>query len=301
MNIVLRSEGYGKDIPEEEFTLENFQIVLNFMKQSELPMVAIIGNKPTTHSRFFEFVEMCVNQNIYLRISLEDVPDDDIIERLAQVATAQNVNNQEKVGFLLDLTTEDNLSNYAIKKLGRWSVGSVTLNPEPLDLVKVCKAMVEHQMVGVLRISFALPFFRQKYEVLPIVEYKEKIKEVVKATDYRRQHEIRLILDCGAPACLFDKEDVGDLYMSPLMGLDFVCAPKPEILPNLKVAHCSMLASETLVDLMDFNSFSDLAQYLSVYFKNYDSVFDKCTDCIFRDKMCGGGCKGYNLNKNKED
>lgn len=295
MNIVLRTEGYNEGIEEAEFTLEDFNKVLMFMKHSEMPFVNIMGKSPYLHSKFYDFIEAAISEEVYIRIILDTEPDDDTIERLAQVAST----NQNKIGFSINLTeySEENESlNYLITKLGKWSHSSVTITPEFNNLEEIIKLIKEKGMLPVLKLGFSLPAYNNPYPVLPLEQYKEKTELIGSVTNLRRIYEIGFVFDCGMPLCDFSNDNIAKIFKSPMASFEFLCSPRVEILPDLDVVHCSILASETKVKLTDFSSFRELFNYLLVYFKNYDTLYDKCTECWYKNKLCGGGCKGYKYN-----
>jgi radical SAM protein with 4Fe4S-binding SPASM domain len=302
MNIVLRTKGYNPAIEETEIRMEEFKTILQFMKNSNLPFVAFIGNTPTAHPQYFDFLETCLKEEVYVRTALgnNDINDGDIIERLAQLASNTNSSGKDdKVGFMLDMTRFSSKNTdlmFAIEKLGRWSVGNAVFGPHDVDLLGICEKMVEIPMIPILKVGMSLPAPNNPYEVLPLDGYSEQIKKIVEVTEYRRNNEIGFIFDCGMPICKFEKSEIGELFTSPMTGFEFVCTTKVEILPGLKIAHCAVLAGETTVSLSDFNEFSEVTNYLNIYFKNYKSAFDACDTCTFKNKLCGGGCKGYHLN-----
>jgi len=302
MNIVLRTKGYNPAIEETEIRMDEFNSILQFMKQSKLPFVALIGRNPTAHPQFFDFIETCMKEEVYVRTALsnEDVADGDIVERLAQLASNTNsANRDDKIGFLLDMTRFSNSNTdlmFAIEKIGRWSVGNVVFGPYDVDIMGICEKMAEVPMIPILKVGMSLPVPNNPYKVLSLDNYSDQIKKIVSVTEYRRNKEIGLIFDCGMPICKFEKSEIGELYTSPMTGFEFVCTTKVEILPGLKVAHCAALAGETTVNLSDFNEFADITNYLNIYFKNYKPAFDECDTCAFKNKLCGGGCKGYHLN-----
>ena len=148
----------------------------------------------------------------------------------------------------------------------------------------------------ILKLGFSLPAYNNPYTVLPIEQYKEKTELIGSVTNMRRMQELGFVFDCGMPLCDFSNDVIAGLFKSPMASFEFLCAPKVEILPGLDVVHCSILAGFTKVKLIDFNSFKELFNYLLVYFKKHDPLYDKCTECWYKNKLCGGGCKGYKYN-----
>jgi len=304
MNVVLRTEGYHPAIKEELFLLENFEYIINFMKRANMPFVALIGKDPIKHPQYFEFIELCMKHEVYVRTLINDVSDNDMLDHLAQIAAANNDSVDDKVGFLINMTeySSDNHSlAYAVKTIGQWSATSVTLGYNSVDLGILYDVVVDHNLIPIIKIGMSLPIPNNPYKPVALEDYDKIIAQITKDTDFRRKHNISLVMDCGFPVCKFTKEMIGDLYTSPMTNLDFICAPKIEILPNLEVVHCSALAGECAVNIKDFKEFSELTNYLRVYFKEYQPMYGKCYDCWFKNSLCGGGCKGFNLIKNKEE
>jgi len=302
MNVVLRTEGYHPKIKAELFGMEDFKKVLLFMKKSTYPIVGIIGKNPTAHPNYFEFIEMCIKEEVYVTTRLDDSCDEDIIERLAQIASINNLTSERnKIDFIIDLTNysvNNSVIQYSVKKLGMWSAGTVVLSNSSVDMETIYNVVYENKMIPTLLVSLPLPIPYSVYRPINKEEYESRLKLLMEGLDFRRKNGISLVLDCGIPACDLSKELIGNLYMSPMGGLDFKCFPKCEVLPGLKVAYCGALAGESLVSLEDFDTFKDLINYLLVYFKNYDCLYEKCSDCLYKSKICGGGCKGYKINKN---
>lgn len=304
MNLVLRTEGYNPAIQEALFDIRDLDAVIEVLKNSKTPFVALIGKDPTAHPQYFEFIEKCLSREIYVRTVLDTIPNRDILERLGQMAN--NVNNEEyeQVGFMLDLTQYDHNNSTmaaAIKYIGRWSTTNFVLGHESIPLRELYKVVIDNKMIPLIKVGTALPIPNSPYKPLTIEEYREKIKELTADTDFRRQYGISLILDCGFTACDFTKEMIGDLYMSPMSYMGLACAPKIEILPGLRIAHCAVLAGEYTIRLQDFSDIQEISNYLNIYFKEYAPLYNKCTNCWFHNVLCGGGCKGYKLNQNKEE
>lgn len=126
------------------------------------------------------------------------------------------------------------------------------------------------------------------------IDYEKIISKLVDYTEKRKQKLIYLDLGCGFPLCSFSDEQIGKLFKSPMLGLNFFCSPELVINPDLEVYYCRK-SDDIHMNIDNANSIIDLIEQLVVLFEEQEQLlYEECNTCWYYNRLCRGGCK---LNK----
>jgi radical SAM protein with 4Fe4S-binding SPASM domain len=121
-------------------------------------------------------------------------------------------------------------------------------------------------------------------------DYKKLAESIINTNKIRRKRIIALEFGCGFPSCMFNNEQIGDLFRTPMMGINFFCKPKAVVKPNLDIYYCEHPGSFKLT-VDSVKSIKDLYEQFDIVREQRDNfLYDDCETCWFNEKMCSGGC-----------
>jgi len=124
------------------------------------------------------------------------------------------------------------------------------------------------------------------------LNYKNIATIIDETTEKRRNSLITLQLGCGFPLCMFTKEQLGNIFISPLLNFYFFCVSKVIIKPDLTTTYCSLLDKINL-NLLDMDDIIEAHYKLEDIKNSKITIKDSCyknESCWAYKKMCGGGC-----------
>lgn len=121
-------------------------------------------------------------------------------------------------------------------------------------------------------------------------DYKVIAESIIKSNKYRRKKHVALEFSCNFVNCMFSNEQMGDLFRSPMIGIDFFCKPRVIIKPNLDIHYCDHENSFKL-HMDNVKSIKGLYEQMEVIRDQRDSfVYEECEKCWYNEKLCSGGC-----------
>lgn len=128
------------------------------------------------------------------------------------------------------------------------------------------------------------------------LDYKSIANVINNVTEKRRANMVLLQLGCGFPLCMFSKEQIGNIFTSPLLNFLFYCGSKVIIKPDLTVTYCNIL-DNYILPLEEGNNIIDYHYKLETIKEKHlnideNSVCTKDNSCWSYRKICGGGCVG---------
>lgn len=217
---------------------------------------------------------------IMLRHTCDHFVDDD------WVATVHNIASEYKnVFFPVEIRTDSNIDNVRTllkeEELSRNMQFEFIIDREDFNLSRCINLVTEYTLNN--HILLTLDHTKN-------LNYKSIADHLMTYNDKRRNKLIALDFNCGFPLCMFDDEQIGKLFKTPLMGLKFYCEPIVVVYPTFRAAYCSMTNSNTL-DINKVNSLEDLTEQLKVLIEDEEGVlYEDCNTCWYHNRLCHGGC-----------
>lgn len=243
---------------EEIINLEDVKYYVEEIRKLDklgyLPIFIIINTDYHYDTDFSNLVEnICSNHaNVFIRIVIKD---DSNIENIRNVI--ENSMLSSKIVFEYTIENSDFDINKYISILFKY-----TLN--------------NHMVLSLV------PDKKYDYDLLS--------KSIEKTNKYRRKKTVALEFGCGFPSCMFSNEQLGDLFRTPMMGIDFFCKPKVIIKPNLDIHYCEHPKSFKL-KLENIKSIKDLFEQMEIIREQREEyLYEECDTCWYNDKLCAGGC-----------
>lgn len=292
---------------DDNMSCENFDYILNFLKNNNITTVKLLGGEPTLHPNFNYFLSKVVNEKFFREMILFSnlTFDDNILETILLVGSTMHLhilpnwnieniseNNYNRMLYNLDkiCTTNPNI----IEALG------VNLHNPAMDISPIIE-LVKKYKLG-LRWAISAPnktiestfnletYGRSFYPLL-----KHLFSECIENKIYNYN-------DCNTiPPCVFTDEQFRDLLtMQPDSIIKKnVCKPVIDVQPNLDVIRCFGVSDIYKTNLKIFNKYNDLYDTLV---ENCNSIsdsilFDKCKSCnIYKKNKKSCGCLAYRKN-----
>jgi len=286
----------------EELSLDDFQLILSFLKKSGRNDIGLLGGEPTLHSNFLQIIELLKENKFDFSVKSNALWNNKIKERFAELSS-------ERVSFLLNINRpsfytskqwqriNDNLNSIIKFK----KTLSINIDRPEFEYEYILE-MAEKFNVKYIRWSFAHPIFdvsikeiKQKY--LEIGQYKETAGRILEFIRKAAKQNIMTLGDHSVILCMFNSEEIKEIHN--LGGeLNSKCEGTLDILQNLQVIFCLPMNSFfPKVFLKEFNSLDEI----DVYFENrikplriIEYPFNECKECQYASKdECHGGCLAH--------
>lgn len=278
--------------------MASFKRVLDFIQQSGLDELRLLGGEPTLHPEFINFLKIGLKKGLNIRVFSNGMMTADLVSDILLL-------NDPKLSFVINSvdpdTYPDEYKNQSpvLTKLGsRASIGINIYQPgQNLDyLIPMIK---RHHLAEEIRIGLAHPTVPPGNQSLhpkfyPIVgdrlwDFYQELSE----------HHIRLTLDCGFVPCMFPDE-LKSLLMKQNPDLGLRCNPVLDVLPDEKVISCFPLHSLGTKTLNEFQGTEDIRKEFLRDLAPYEStgIYPHCIKCeYFISKVCHGGCRAQVINR----
>jgi MoaA/NifB/PqqE/SkfB family radical SAM enzyme len=292
---------YSKQ-PIKDITLENFNIVLDFLLKSNQNVLQLAGGEPTIHPQFKEMLLTLINKKIRVNILSNALWDPNLNEFFKQVSPLA-------LGFLLNVdhpktysasewdSIEKNLSFLSKRANVTLSFNIHQVTP---DYAYIFDLISKYNFKN-LRLSFSMPvnFAGRKNAYLEIADYRSAAKYVM---DFIRKAEAlgaAVGMDNAVPICMFTPEQLSDLMLKQVIepARNFVCYPAIDIGPDLSIWRCFGTSKLFNKKLLDFRSIEEICEYYQRVSQLYQFKYFPLKECEVcehaKEKRCQGGCIGF--------
>ena len=281
-------------INKSEISLENFNKVLLFLKNSNELAVNLIGGEPTLHSNF-ECILKQIKENGFKAINVytNGVFNQNILDLICKynktipINLVINLNSPKKIGHKIYNQIINN-----IKELQKNNVSIVlgkNIFLSDLDFTYFFDAIREFQ-VNKIRWSVVVPI---KHPDDSIEYYKSYVEYVIGFLEKCHELGCETYCDCNRiPACAFEDAQIRRLiYLQPDYFTSHKCTPVLDVDVNLNVFRCFGTSDLAKVNLTDFPNTTILAAF---FMTAIDKKIDKqnstfCQSCNLSN-CCRGGC-----------
>ncbi|QOR33934.1 radical SAM protein [Clostridium sp. 'deep sea'] len=287
---------------------ENFEVIVNWLKQAGENNIRFIGGEPTLHPNFAYFVCKIANDPHFkaMHIFSNAVFNENILQTILLASSSKrvtllpNCNEQEIIGKKNYNTLLYNIENLAKKRIVE-VVGINIYKPNMnykyiFDIANRFNIPSIRWSIAVPNVEIANEFDIKEYYKSFIPLLKNFFKDSVK---YRKN----IRLDCNSiPLCLLEDTDLREMvYCSAINLVNRSCGTVLDVSPNLDVVRCFGLSREYSTKLTNFKNVQELSNHMHDKFKDLYTVklFEECKDCTIykRNNNQSCGCHAYKLHK----
>ncbi len=296
----------------EEYTLENFKKVVEFIKADGTDRIGLIGGEPTVYSHFKEVIEI--------------LNADEKIKQVVIYTNGLNLDKyldilgNEKIHFLINCNSASDIGEAMFDKLKSNIKALKEVNKNYTLGINIYSKNMDYQYIFELlriadshnlRFSTALPNDTKEHTEDILAGFKE-MKSVLRSfwLDCKK-NDISPHNDCNSiPDCLLDVEDKRLLLELSQIGKKYVtsnpiqscrtCNPVIDILPDLTAVRCFGLSKYMKVSINDFKSLSNLTNWFYNKIDLYARlayVNSDCENCKHRLYSRCGVCFTYKIHK----
>lgn len=291
----------------EEFTIENFNKVLQFIKQDGIESVGLLGGEPTLHSAFRNILDILINDRQIKIIK--------IFTNGLELHKYKEYWKNKKFYFLINCNSKSDigLKNFNLLKSNLLMLNKVAYNRFHLG-INLYSPQMEYSYIFELlklvnhhKLRFSISSTNYEKEtindiLIEIIRFKKLLFDFYKDC---LENEIAPNNDCNSiPDCLFNAEDKKILLKLVEIGIKYnqsnpitsshSCIPSIDILPDMTTIRCLGLSKYSRINLYDFKSIENIKKYytntIDIYAKTSfikkdcescnSRIFDKCGICI---------------------
>lgn len=296
----------------EEISLENFVLALNFIKTGNNEPVGLIGGEPTLHSKFREILEIVANdyEIKYVTLFTNGIEIDKYVDII----------KNDKFYLLVNCNSPNDIGQHNYEKLkknivylskimkDRLKLGINIYSPEMnykyiFDLLKLTNSHF-------LRFSTAIPN-EIKEETKDILDSFIQMKEIL-FSFFQDCYDNEIIPgnDCNSfPDCIYTKEEKLllvklaklanelNIYQDPIRSCR-KCEPVIDILTDLQAVRCFGLSKYLKMPIKNYKNIDELKSYFYNQidmFVNNIYVSNDCKDCKTKQINKCGICLTYKI------
>jgi len=270
------------DQDSPHMTHANFYKILDFLDNSGIKVLRLMGGEPTQHPEFCDFVQEAFDRGFKFSVFSNFMMTKETADFLEQFPKSRfsflaNVSHQKS-------DTEEQLEqvNYALSKLNdKTNVGCTVTGPDfeyqyLLDFIK------KYNLKKRIRVGIAQPIVKATNEYLLPKMYKETGKAIVKMAQKCIKDEVLLGFDCGLTHCMFTAAEIG--IMSKITeGFKIHCSPIIDVGVNLEVWSCFPLSNVYVTHLDNFKTRAEIENYYTAKLEKFKTFGcrPECQKCIY--------------------
>lgn len=296
----------------EEITLENFKIALDFVKTEKDGQIGLIGGEPTLHSRFGEILELVAAD--------DEVKFVTIFTNGIEIHKYAEIIKNEKFYLLINCNSPQDIGESNFEKLKNNIIFLSKIMKDRLKLgINIYSPQMNYSYIFDLLRLIDSHFVR--FSTAIPNEVKEETKDILDSFSQMKKTLFSFFQDCydneiipgndcnSFPDCIYTKEEKQllvklaqlankyDIYMDPIRSCR-KCEPVIDILTNLYAVRCFGLSKYLKTHIKNYKSIKEL----KLYFHNQiDSVVDNilicddCENCKMRQINKCGVCYTYKI------
>lgn len=269
---------------------------LDFILQSDIKQIRILGGEPTLHPDFIHYLELALQTGRPVRLFSNGLMPEKIRTFLKGVP-------DEKINLVLNIThlTDDSLQmppqlEKTLNQLNQKIILGLNIFKKELPLDFLFDIIRNYDLKKMVRLGLAHPCigYRNRY-MLP-KHYLSIGKTIANFAREAQKLSVKINLDCGFVPCMFDGEDLQELDLDPSLGNH--CEPIPDILPDGSIIPCYCLSG---IDRKKMDS-SLSADTVRAQFQEKLSllsntgIFKICPLCEVKGRgLCSGGCTAQKI------
>jgi sulfatase maturation enzyme AslB (radical SAM superfamily)/collagenase-like PrtC family protease len=271
-------------------SVDTFRYALDFLRDSKIAQVRLLGGEPTQHPEFETFVSLALAEGFSLLVFTNGL----ISARAKRVLDAIE---PERITILLNTAAYG--SKQALYRLDdvyqtfgqKIELGYNIHTPNP-KLEILLDLIAQYGLRKRVRLGIAQPTVTGYNNYLRHTHYKKAGVEIADFSLKAQAKGVEIDFDCGFVPCMFSARAL-DLFGDSAEHIGRQCNPILDVLPNGAVISCFALAELGSRSLKDFKDAKLLRKAFERKLKPYRNVgmYRECTSCIaWQSGRCTGGC-----------
>lgn len=289
-------------LQKKQISLEAVDCYLDFLENSNIKLLKVLGGEPTLHPHFSEIIDRSIARKFDVAIFTNGLWPNSVLDYF-------KMNNQDQVSFVINVNEPNDQNAHETKRqkkcletAGKRAMIGFNIYREHFDLL-FCENLIDtFGLKREIRLGLASPIIRGKNAYLKNTSLKRIGKRLCGQLRRLERNDILGALDCGFPLCMFEENDLGSLSITTT-GFHSHCESIIDVDANLNAWPCFPLSKVLNVNLPDFDTASDLIEFYSKKLAPLRSIgsMDECIVCKFLKRgQCCGGCLGRTI-QNIED
>ncbi|MBI2877932.1 MAG: radical SAM protein [Candidatus Tectomicrobia bacterium] len=269
-----------------------FLCALDFLRQSGINQVRLLGGEPTLHPHFEGLVTQALDRGFRLLVFSNGLMPEAALRCLEEASP-------ERVSVLVNLPSpweqnshEARYQALTLGRLGRRATLGFNLHTASPDLDFLLLQVERHRLNRSVRLGLAHPCRDGSNHCLRPKEYAEAGRHIAGFVQQAAGHGITVELDCGFVPCMFPEGFLESPGVDPA-AIGPRCGPVPDILPDGSVVPCYPLASTWRLSLSDGGDAPHFRSRFEEQMQPYRTlgIFRQCATCARRaGGQCLGGC-----------
>ncbi|CAH1059049.1 radical SAM protein [Paenibacillus pseudetheri] len=291
----------------QNMSVEDFEYCLNFLKDSKLSQLRILGGEPTVSSKFHEYCDIAMTRDHIKRVLLfsNGIIPEHSMESIIKMRSKKAIDiliNANPPEFLLSKYSKLEQSIQVLLENKIEVVLGVNLSGENFDYSYILDLLKKYKLKTV-RWAIVAPTKTDLDMFEPLQYYKKQIPNALRFLKECYELDVKLVSDCNViPLCVYDDAQLREISIYNPFFLNWKrCVPVIDVMPNLSVIRCFGTSAIMNTYLKNFHNRNELIKYFTENIDNKlnDVLFsDECKDCILHKKnQCSGGCLQFQLHK----
>jgi MoaA/NifB/PqqE/SkfB family radical SAM enzyme len=284
-----------KPVGNNELSLKNFKIILDFLERSGDKKVRLMGGEPTLHSQFKEIIDYTLDRGFNVQVFTNGLFSSQIANFLAgkgvDIKYSFNINPPEMYSSKLwnrILRNLEKLSSFESSLIGAVIWQKDFRIDYLIDLTK------KHP-IKIIMLRIANPIVNQKNQYLTLDQYPALARNLIREIKKANRNKVRVGFGCGFSKRMFGKGQLAILKKYQVANLNWGCqgnSGRFDITPDLSVFRCFPLSNWQRKKLTDFEDSQSVENYFNSIMAKYQSENSK------NDFISQGPCFSYLLSRN---
>jgi MoaA/NifB/PqqE/SkfB family radical SAM enzyme len=294
--------------PYKQLSLDNLVKICDFLENSDIHQVNILGGEPTLHPEFNLFLSYLISRGFFITIFSNGMIRKPVLKKIKETIDEWAL-DYKRLKLVLNINepkyrtqNEDRMEKTTFRTLNRHIGLSFNIFEKNCDMNFLVDLIRDFELIPRIRLGLAAPIMGRHNIFLPLEDYRFIARKIIRLSERCQKHAIDFGFDCGFPLCIFTDAEIGKLYKH-MTRLQFVCDPVLDIDADLNVIYCYPLSEYQTLKLSDFKHVSEIYDHFNGCLKEDDKrkgIFPECLDCQYRLRgRCAGGCKGHYLVKSE--
>lgn len=293
-------------------TWENLTYVADFLDRSKIDCISLLGGEPLIHPQASEIIDYLIDRGFYVTVFTSGIINNKKTESFIEKILSTSQKDPNKLSFVVNVNEPRFSSKTELSIVHRFlsslsELCSLSFNIYRLDynLDFLIDYILKFGIRRRVRFGIANPIPGSSNQYINPKDFK--IAKITLMAILRRMYELDIScgLDCGFPLCMFNDNDIGDLYKYTNNNLFFKCSPAIDIGTDLNCWSCFPL-SKYKKSIRDFNDYEQMCSFFNdlhyAYRKELNGIYPECDSCIYYKKeICSGGCLAHILNRFHEE
>lgn len=292
--------------PYQQLSLDHLIKICDFLENSRINQVNILGGEPTLHPEFNLFLRYLVSRGFMITVFSNGMINQPVLKNIKETIDEWGL-DYNRLKFVMNVNEakyrtakEDKMEKMTFQTLNRYIGLSFNIFEKDCDMNFLVDLINDFELIPRIRLGLAAPIMGRNNIFLPIEAYPDIARKIIRLSERCQKNSIDFGFDCGFPLCIFTDAEIGKLYKN-MTHLQFVCDPVLDIDADLNVIYCYPLSEYQTLKLQDFKNVAEIYDHFRSSLEKDDEkkgIYPECRDCQYRLRgRCSGGCKGHFLLK----